>query len=115
MGIYCKIFSGKVSFPSFMSSSAKSLTSSLLRADFAKRLGGQGSSQVAAHEFFALNWQDLLHRKVPENCEALRPDELDFPAESDFPTPKEVPRAVSGAADPFRADGGPFISEDIAA
>ncbi|KAK2792171.1 hypothetical protein FQN52_003939 [Onygenales sp. PD_12] len=51
-------------FPEGLPSSAKSILTSLLDKDPAKRLGANGVSEVKAHPFFeGVNWHDLLERK----------------------------------------------------
>jgi protein kinase X len=66
--IYERIRAGRVEYPSFFDSKAKSLISKLLVADLSKRLGclKDGAGGVMRHRWFAkVDWQSTLDRLVP--------------------------------------------------
>jgi hypothetical protein len=68
MMVYQKILKGKVKFPSGFDSNAKSLVKHLLENDLTKRYGNLkgGVDDIKGHRFFkALNWNNLLDKKIP--------------------------------------------------
>ncbi|KAL0231580.1 hypothetical protein GEMRC1_010984 [Eukaryota sp. GEM-RC1] len=65
--MYKRILHSELTFPPFLSASAKSLLSGLLQRDVNKRLGTgpTGALKVRAHRFFeGVDWEGLLQRKV---------------------------------------------------
>ncbi|XP_026308670.1 cAMP-dependent protein kinase catalytic subunit gamma isoform X2 [Piliocolobus tephrosceles] len=65
--IYEKIISGKVRFPSHLSSDLKDLLRSLLQVDLTKRFGNlrNGVGDIKNHKWFATtNWMALFEKKV---------------------------------------------------
>lgn len=73
-GIYEKILSGKITFPSHFDSAAKDLIRKLLTADRTRRLGNlkNGVEDIKRHKWFkGVNWENLTDRSqmapiVPE-------------------------------------------------
>eukprot|EP01120_Amphizonella_sp_Union-15-10_P012627 TRINITY_DN5649_c0_g1_i1.p1 TRINITY_DN5649_c0_g1~~TRINITY_DN5649_c0_g1_i1.p1 ORF type:complete len:352 (+),score=53.31 TRINITY_DN5649_c0_g1_i1:1-1056(+) len=67
-GIYSKILSGKIEFPSNFSPEVKDLISNLLEYDKTKRLGNRsgGATEVKDHPWFkSVNWSKLQNREIP--------------------------------------------------
>ncbi|KAL0211331.1 hypothetical protein P9112_009629 [Eukaryota sp. TZLM1-RC] len=65
--MYKRILHSELTFPHFLSSSAKSLLTGLLQRDVAKRLGTgeNGASNIKNHRFFeGVDWDGLLKKEV---------------------------------------------------
>lgn len=67
--VYTKIIAGKVSFPTHMGRTLRSIISELLKIDVTKRLGSKtsnGVDDVKRHPFFHnIDWMAMLQKKYP--------------------------------------------------
>lgn len=76
-----KILNGKVSFPTYMTTSSKSIIKGLLSKHIPKRLGcgPKGVTQIKNHKFFAnINWEKLLHKSSPAPFVPTIKDDNDY-------------------------------------
>ncbi|KAJ1980043.1 cAMP-dependent protein kinase catalytic subunit [Dimargaris verticillata] len=103
-GIYEKILSGKIAFPSHFDPSAKDLIRRLLTADRTKRLGNlkDGPADIKRHRWFqAVDWDALLTCKVSA---PIVPSYRHLGDTSNFDRYPEAPRDPNPepGVDPFR-------------
>jgi len=103
MGIYQKILAGKVYFPKYFDSNAKSLVKKMLTADLSKRYGNlkEGPQDVLKHKWFStIDYASLEKMSIPAPYKPVVKDEHDTSNFEDIPDSTSTPPAVT-SGDPF--------------
>lgn len=93
--VYTKIVGGKVSFPTHMSRTLRSIISEFLKTDVTKRLGSRGSGvdDVKRHPFFHnIDWVAMLQKRYPAPIVPKLNGPIDT---SNFPDYEETPLLYS--------------------
>jgi len=104
MGIYQKILAGKVYFPKYFDSNAKSLVKKLLTADLSKRYGNlkDGSNDILKHKWFeSINYAQLEALQIPAPYKPQMKNEQDTSNYEEIPDSVSLPAVVPAAQDPF--------------
>jgi len=111
MGIYQQILAGKVAFPRYFERSAKLFIKGLLKIDTTKRLGTKfpGVALLKGHKWLAtepdaVNWDDMLAKKVVAPIIPDVKDDTDTSNFDPYPESTEAPQPPTFAdgVDPFK-------------
>ena len=72
--LFASILAGQVTFPRYVSLSAKDLITRLMCSDPGKRLGHNGAEEVKSHPFFdTINWVQVYNKELPVQPPDIRP------------------------------------------
>jgi len=95
--MYEKIIRAKLTFPSYVTDSARQILSSLLERNPKKRLGSGGVDEIKNHPFFkGIDWKNLLDKKIKTPFKPLGQSEgllsvVNVDDEFKLETPKDTP------------------------